>query len=166
MFSLQTFQNSSSAREAESDCCSCSCSFSCCCHRESLQNQDLTRQWQQRKSSDNAHSPCQKINSTDPLAELIEQITCTHTADDVFALTGLFALLASVLFTKNGHTEIPCVCAREGAAARGSRGRHRDSPALRGALPGDLPQSDILAIISTQPPCISSHIYFRGIFYW
>lgn len=85
------------------------------------------------KGSDNAYSLYQKINSTDPLAELIEQITCTCIADDVFALTGLFVLLASVLLTKNIHTEIPSehstrsFCAREGAAERGSRDMHRDA---------------------------------------
>lgn len=161
MFSLQTFQNSSSAGKAESECWSCSCSFSCCCHRESLQNQDLTRWWQQRKSSDNAYSPYQKTHSTDPLAELMEQVTCI--VDDVFALTGLFALLASVLLTKN----VPSEQHEEGLCREElQQGQAQGCSALTEALPGDLPQSNILANIRTQPRCISSHIYFRGIFYW
>lgn len=118
MFSLQTFQNSSSAGKAESECWSCSCSFSCCRHRESLQNQDLTRWWQQRTSSDNAYSPYRKIHSSDPLAELMEQVTCI--ADDVFALTGLFALLASVLLTKTVRAEAPSEQQEEGLCQGGT----------------------------------------------
>lgn len=55
----------------------------------------------------------------------------THIAGDVFALPGLFALLAAVLSSKSVPTEIPSepstrsVCAREGAAA--TRDRHRDA---------------------------------------
>lgn len=94
----------------------------------------------------------------------MEQVTCI--ADDVFALTGLFALLASVLLTKTVRPEAPSEQQEEGLCQGGTAaGTGTGMLTLTQALPGDLPQSNILANIRTQPPCISSHIYFRGIFY-
>lgn len=48
----------------------------------------------------------------------MEQVTCI--ADDVFALTGLFALLASVLLTKTVRAEAPSEQQEEGLCQGGT----------------------------------------------